>query len=61
MKEYPRKFETVTKRESYRLAVHGGWHHVYTSLSFSVDVADSVSSIFIPDPNHEWKLEPTGE
>ena len=35
-----------------RLKVFGGW--VVRNLSTSGEVGDSM--VFVPDPNHEWKL-----
>jgi hypothetical protein len=52
--KYPRCFEIIRDGESYRLPVPGGWHHVYIFIS---DDGVTASSIFVPDPNHEWPLE----
>ncbi len=41
---------------TYRLKVFGGWVVKEVSEGFG-DNADSISICFVPDPNHEWKLE----
>ena len=70
-KVYPREWEIVIKDRNpsvYRIRVHGGW-----ILSFGDDIYKKNYStghiinlnkkkyIFIPDPNHEWVLEPLKE
>ena len=75
-KVYPREWEDmgkdthpfVTSKLGYRLRVHGGW-----IVSFGDDIYKKNYStghiinlnkkkyIFIPDPNHEWVLEPLKE
>lgn len=54
MKEYPREYEQISCKgfmEVFRLKVPNGW--IVTD-----HCRNSQSSLFISDPNHEWKLEP---
>lgn len=57
MKEYPRKFEIVSG-SCHRLKIFGGW---IVETMVDGEREWSISTIFIPDPNHEWKLEPKEE
>ncbi len=55
--KYPRIPETIFDEEEIgatRLKIHGGW--IYCQIIKSCKNMTS-SSIFIPDPNHEWELE----
>ena len=54
--EYPRIWETINEDKeagSTRLKIHGGWLVVSWCKNGS-----SEPLIFIPDPAHQWELEP---
>ncbi len=53
MKKYPRKYETIS-RYLFRLKLPGGW--IFTDCDCEHN-KNLQSSVFIPDPNHEWNLE----
>lgn len=38
-----------------RAKVHGGW--IFNTLTESPTKQLAETSVFIPDPNHEWKIE----
>jgi hypothetical protein len=72
-KGYPREWEFVIKDRNpsvYRLRVHGGWILALNTVNYKRyrpsgiiyrDRVDKNEHIFIPDPNHEWVLEPLKE
>lgn len=41
---------------SYRLEVIGGWIVITLTIGFS---NRDLHQVFVPDPNHEWKLKET--
>ena len=57
--KYPRKYESITDN-STRLKVPGGWIYI-TFWQNQSHSSLSLSTCFIPDPNHEWELEPEKE
>ncbi len=53
---YPRKWEDITddpRAGCSRLKIFGGWLVVSWSAN-----SEHENLIFIPDPKHEWVLEP---
>ena len=75
-KVYPREWEDmgkdthpfVTSKLGYRLRVHGGWIVAFGDDIYKKNYStghiinlNKKKYIFIPDPNHEWVLEPLKE
>jgi len=70
-KVYPREWEIVIKDRNpsvYRIRVHGGWIVSLNTVNYKryrpsgiPYRVDKKEHIFIPDPNHEWVLEPLKE
>jgi len=49
----------VDQNQMARAKVFGGWiikSHTYSTKSFVANLI-SESMVFMPDPNHEWKIE----
>ena len=56
MKKYPRYVESINDN-STRLKVPSGW--IYTAFWQNQSYSSlALSTCFIPDPKHEWKLKP---
>ena len=51
---YPRAWENIDKNTS-RLKVPGGW--IVNTVNYN-DGCCSESTCFVPDPGHQWVLEP---